>query len=206
MIKRTYEVKTMEEAKNLAVSELGIPESELSFEVLSEKKGFLGLGGKIAVEASCDIDGIEKGKEYLQIIFDHNGIEAFVEKKERDGQIQLNIEAGDFNGYLIGKNAHGLIALQTIVPLVVNRYYEAHERKIVFLDVGGYKKRRERQLESMAVEYGKQASRSKQPIKLDRFNAYERKIIHNKLATWDNISTRSEGEEPNRFLIIEPKK
>jgi len=206
MIKKVYEVKSVEEAKELAVNELGIPASELQFEVLSEKKGFLGMGGKSQVEVTCDIDGIEKGKQYLQMIFKHNDIDAFIEKKVRDNQIDFNIEAGDFNGYLIGKSAHGLVALQTVLPIVVNKYYSPEEQKIVLVDIGGYKKRKEKQLESMAVEYGKQVSKSKKALKLDNFNAYERKIIHNKLATWDNISTHSEGEEPNRYLIIEPKK
>ena len=57
----------------------------------------------------------------------------------------------------------------------------------------------------MAVDYGKQVARTKQTIKLDNLNAYERKIIHNKLSTWKDVKTHSEGEEPNRVLIIEPK-
>ena len=206
MIKKIFEVKSIEEAKELAVNELGIPASELEFEVLSEKKGFLGMGGKTEVEVTCTVDGIEKGKEYLQTIFKHNDIDAFVEKKIRDNQVEFNIEAGDFNGYLIGKNARGLVALQTILPIVINKYYSEEEQKTVLIDISGYKKRRERQLEAMAVEYGKQVSKTKKPIKLDNFNSYERKIIHSKLASWTDVTTHSEGEEPDRHLIIEPKK
>ncbi len=206
MIKKIFEVKSIEEAKELAVNELGIPASELSFEILSEKKGFLGMGGKIEVEVTCNVDGVEKGKEYLQMIFKHNDIDAFVEKKVRDNQVEFNIEAGDFNGYLIGKNARGLVALQTILPIVVNKYYLEEDQKTVLIDVSGYKKRKEKQLEAMAVEYGKQVSKTKKPIKLDNFNSYERKIIHNKLSSWDDVTTHSEGEEPDRHLIIEPKK
>ena len=206
MIKKIFEVKSIEEAKELAVNELGIPASELSFEILSEKKGFLGMGGKIEVEVTCNVDGVEKGKESLQMIFKHNDIDAFVEKKVRDNQIEFNIEAGDFNGYLIGKNARGLVALQTILPIVVNKYYLEEDQKTVLIDVSGYKKRKEKQLEAMAVEYGKQVSKTKKPIKLDNFNSYERKIIHNKLSSWDDVTTHSEGEEPDRHLIIEPKK
>lgn len=206
MIKKIFEVKSIEEAKELAVNELGIPASELNFEILSEKKGFLGMGGKIEVEVTCNVDGVEKGKEYLQMIFKHNDIDAFVEKKVRDNQVEFNIEAGDFNGYLIGKNARGLVALQTILPIVVNKYYLEEDQKTVLIDVSGYKKRKEKQLEAMAVEYGKQVSKTKKPIKLDNFNSYERKIIHNKLSSWDDVTTHLEGEEPDRHLIIEPKK
>ncbi len=57
----------------------------------------------------------------------------------------------------------------------------------------------------MAVEYGKQVARTKHPVRLDGLNAYERKIIHNKLSSWKDVKTYSEGEEPNRILVIEAK-
>ncbi|MDD3999544.1 MAG: Jag N-terminal domain-containing protein [Bacilli bacterium] len=205
MRRKLYEVKTLDEAKRLAVADFGIKESELTFTVVNEKKGFLGIGSKIEVEAIIDADGITKGKEYIQTILDNNGVKGFIEKKVRGKNVEFNIEAGEFNGNLIGKNARNLIALQTLVGMVVNNYYEGEELKAVYVDVGGYKKRRERNLESMAVQFGKQVARSKQKIQLDYLNAYERKIIHNKLATWKDVTTFSVGEEPNRFLVIEPK-
>ena len=119
--------------------------------------------------------------------------------------VEFNIDAGEFNGYLIGKNSRNLIALQALVSTIVNNYYEGDDLKIVLVDVGGYKKRREMSIESMAVEYGKQVAKTKQIIKLDNLNAYERKIVHNKLSSWKDVQTHSEGEEPNRVLIIEPK-
>ena len=58
----------------------------------------------------------------------------------------------------------------------------------------------------MAVEFGKQVAKTKQIIKLDNLNSYERKIIHDKLSTWKDVQTHSEGEEGERVLFIEPKK
>ena len=139
------------------------------------------------------------------MILDFNNIEGFIEKKVRGNNVEFNIDAGEFNGYLIGKNSRNLIALQTLVSTIINNYYEGEDLKVVLVDVGGYKRRKERSLENMAVEYGKQVARTKQTIKLDSLNAYERKIIHNKLSTWKDVKTHSEGEEPNRVLIIEPK-
>ena len=129
----------------------------------------------------------------------------YLEENDLLNNVEFNIDAGEFNGYLIGKNSRNLIALQTLVSTVINNYYEGEELKTVLVDVGGYKRRREKSLESMAVDYGKQVARTKQTIKLDNLNAYERKIIHNKLSTWKDVKTHSEGEEPNRVLIIEPK-
>lgn len=205
MKSKVYEVKTIEEAKELAVADFGISEKDLEFNVINEKKGFLGFGSKIEVEVILKVDGITKGKEYLQMILDANNINGFIEKKIRDNVVEFNLEAGEFNGYLIGKNARNLIALQTLITIVVNNYYEGDEVKTILVDVGGYKKRREKTLEQMAVQFAKQVAKTKQKIKLDYLNSYERKIVHNKLSTWKDVKTHSEGEEPNRYLIIESK-
>ncbi|MDD2258205.1 MAG: Jag N-terminal domain-containing protein [Bacilli bacterium] len=203
---KIYEVKTIEEAYDLAKNDFHFPIDELKFEVLSEKKGFLGIGSKLEVQASLAVDPFTKGKEYLQVILDANNINAVIEKKVRDDVVEYDIEAGDENGYLIGKRSRSLIAMQILVSHYVNRYFIDSDKQIsVLVDVGEYKKKRVRYLERLAIQFGKQVAKTKQKIKLDYLNAYERKIVHSKLATWDDIKTYSEGEEPNRFLIIEPK-
>lgn len=203
MKRRLYEVKTLDEAKQLAVEEFKVSESELTFTIVNQKKGFLGIGGKISVEAVLDADGITRGKEYIQMLLDNNNIQGFIEKKVRGNNVEFNVEAGELNSYLIGKGGKTLIALQTLVNIVVNNYYPEEDKKVVFLDISGYKKRRERNLEMMATNYAKQVARSRRKVQLNRLNAYERKIIHNKLSTWKNVKTYSVGEEPNRTLIIE---
>ncbi len=205
-MKKVYEVKSIDEAKKLAISDFNLPESDITFEVIKENKGFLGIGSKIEVEASCVVDGIDEGKKYLQMLLDYNEVEGFIEKKVRDNSVEYNVDAGDFNGYLIGKNARNLIALQLLVSTIVNKYYSEDEKKAVNVDVGGYKKSRERSLEHMAVDWGKQVARTKNPMTITDLNAYERKIIHNKLSSWKDIQTHSEGEGSSRVLIIEPKK
>ncbi len=204
-MKKIYEVKTIDEAKKLAVLELGVSEVDIEFNIIKETKGFLGIGAKLEIEANVIADGIEKGKEYIKMILESNGATGFIEKKVRENNVEFNIDAGDYNGYLIGKNCRNLIALQTLVTTIVNRYYDEEDRKVVLVDVGGYKKRRERSLESMAIEWGKQAVRTKQAVTITDLNAYERKIIHNKLSTWKDVVTHSEGEGQERVLIIEPK-
>jgi len=205
MRRKLYEVKTLDEAKKIAIADFGVKESDLTFTIVNEKKGFLGIGSKIEVEAVIDADGITRGKEYIQMILDNNGIKGFIEKKVRGNNVEFNVEAGEFNGYLIGKNARNLISLQVLVSTVVNNYYEGEDLKTVLIDISGYKKRRERNLENMAVQFGKQVARTKQKVQLDFLNSYERKIVHNKLTSWKDVKTYSVGEEPNRYLVIEPK-
>jgi spoIIIJ-associated protein len=202
---KIYEVKTIEEAISQAVKDLNLSADELETKIISEKKGFLGIGAKIEVEVFSTVDGIEKGKAYIQSILEANNVEGFIEKRLRGNVVELDIEAGNFNGVLIGKNSKHLISLQVLVGLVINNYYNEDEQKIIKIDVGGYRKRREHNLEKMAVEFGKQVVRTKQEIKLDNLNSYERKIIHDKLSTWKDVKTHSVGEEPDRYLIIQPK-
>ena len=142
MRSKVYEVKNIEEAKQLAVKEFNASLDDIQIEVLKESKGFLGIGAKVEVKATLTVDGIEKGKKYIQMILDNNHIEGFIEKKIRDNNVEFNIDAGEFNGYLIGKNSRNLIALQTLVSTVINNYYEGDELKTVLVDVGGYKKKR----------------------------------------------------------------
>ena len=205
-MKKIYEVKTLEEAKKNAIIDFELPEKDLNFEITKETKGFLGIGSKLEVEVSVITDGIEAGKNYIKSILEYNGVEGFVEKKVRQNNVEFNVDAGDFNGYLIGKNSRNLIALQTLVSTIVNRYYDKEEKKAVLVDVGGYKRRREKNLEAMAVDWGKQVAKTKTAITITDLNAYETKIIHNKLSSWKDVETHSEGEGSGRVLIIEPKK
>lgn len=139
---KIYEVKTIEEAYDLAKNDFHFPIDELKFEVLSEKKGFLGIGSKLEVQASLAVDPFTKGKEYLQVILDANNINAVIEKKVRDDVVEYDIEAGDENGYLIGKRSRSLIAMQILVSHYVNRYFIDSDKQIsVLVDVGEYKKK-----------------------------------------------------------------
>lgn len=189
---KVYKGILEDEALQLASKEFGISEDDLVVKVENDE-----------VEVTVGIDGVEKGKQYIQSILRNNNVNGMIEKRVRDNIVELNIEAGDFNGVLIGKNSKHLIALQVLVSSIINNYYDEDEQMIVKIDVGGYRRRRESNLERLAVEYGKQVSKSKQSVTLDGLNAYERKIIHDRLSTWKELRTHSEGEEPNRFLIIE---
>ena len=145
---KVYEVKEIEEALSLASQEFGISEDELIEKIISEK----GLLSKTReVEITVCIDPIEKGKRYIQQILNDNNVEGMIEKRVRDNVVEFSIDAGEFNGVLIGKNSRHLIALQTIVSTIINKYYNEDEQMIVKVDVGGYRQRKESHLERMAV-------------------------------------------------------
>jgi spoIIIJ-associated protein len=205
---RVYEVKDLEEAKKLAINDFGLPLEDLSFDVVEERKGFLGIGSNISVHVCVYVDPIQKAKDYIETFLEEAGFGGQVEKRVRGNIVEFNIYTRDANGVLIGKNAKTLAALQYMASIIVNQYFDREYETglIVKVDVGDYRKKRESRLESLAVRVAREVAKTKIPAKLDYMNSYERKIIHNKISDWNDVTTHSEGEEPRRYIVIEPRK
>ena len=198
MKEKKYEGKTLAEVEVLAVSELGIAKEDMYFDEISETE----------INVIVDANPVKKGKDFLESFLKNANILGFVERKMRDNVVEFSITTEDANAVLIGKNSKTLLALQYATSLVVNRYFDLDKESglIVKVDVGDYRKKRDENLEKLAVRVAKEVARTKIPVKLRAMNVYERKVIHTKLADWKNVSTHSEGVDPNRCLIIEPKK
>jgi spoIIIJ-associated protein len=195
------EAKTLEDAKLQAVLELRVPAEHIEVTVL-EKKGLL---RKVLVcEAKVTKDPAEVGYEILSQTIERMEIEAVVEmRKKSNSEIEYSITSSE-NPILIGKNGKTLESIQFYLRHVVNNYSD--ERQIVLVDVGGYKQNRKRQLEIIATKTAKEVARSRVEAKLRPMNAYERRIIHTKLAEWRDVTTISEGEGQDRHLVIKPKR
>ncbi|MDR2156429.1 MAG: protein jag [Clostridiales Family XIII bacterium] len=104
---------------------------------------------------------------------------------------------------VIGKRGQTLDSIQYLTNLVANKDKETYQR--VIIDVEGYRSRREKTLERLAVKLARKVQKSGRNVRLEPMNPYERKVIHSTLQTFDGVSTRSEGEEPYRRVIIEKK-
>jgi spoIIIJ-associated protein len=129
-------------------------------------------------------------------------IEAIVEAKPgEEKQITFLIDANE-NPILIGKNGKTLDAVQVLIKNYINLFTD--EYYMVLVDVGGYKAQRKKQLEILATKTAKDVARTRISVRLGKMNAYERRVIHTKLADWRDVQTESEGEEPNRFVVIKP--
>ena len=114
--------------------------------------------------------------------------------------VELN---GKYAGKLIGYRGENLNALQIILSNIVNKNFE--DRAKVLLDIEGYREKRERTLEELAIKISKTVIKTGKSITLEPMSAYERKIIHSKLQENNNIDTHSIGEEPNRRIVISKK-
>lgn len=204
MKEKLYIGKTLEEVEQLAVTDLGVCKDDLYFDILSED-------GKPVEETQInvivDANPVKKGKDFLENFLKEADIYGFVERKMRDNVVEYSISTDDANGVLIGHNSQTLASLQFLTSLIVNQYYnrETENGLIVKVDVGGYRKKRDEKLEKMATRIAREVAKSKIPAKLRFMNAYERKVIHNKLSDWRDVTTHSEGVEPRRYIVIEPK-
>ena len=103
-------------------------------------------------------------------------------------------------GVLIGKRGQTLDSIQYLTSLVINKNSEKYVR--VKLDIENYRKRRKETLESLAKNIAYKVKRSRRPVSLEPMNPYERRIIHSALQADKFVSTRSEGEEPFRHVVV----
>lgn len=198
-----FEAKTDEEALNYATNELKIDKELITLEVLEETKGFLGIGRKALYKASYEFDIVSDAKAYINNILSGMGITYQLEVRSNDDEINFAIESSD-NPLLIGKDGKCLDALLTLLKVYISKLSD--DKMMVGLDIGGYRANRKRQLEVLATKTAKEVAKTKIEVKLKPMNAYERKIIHEKLADWRDVYTESEGEGIDRALVIKPKK
>ena len=150
------------------------------------------------------IENIEDRKIILEKF-----LRQFIEKLP-DNEISYKIEIvnneillefiGSYAGKLIGYRGESLNSLQIILSSIVNKDFE--DRVKVLLDIEGYREKREKTLEELAVKISKTVMKTGKPITLEPMSAYERKIIHSKLQENNKIDTHSIGEEPNRRIVI----
>ena len=201
MTKHTFTGKTYEEAKTKAIEELNTTEDNLIIKIISEKQGLLKKEVKIEVININDI--ISYLKDSIKEITSLMNIECNLEVKRRDKNINIEIFS-DNNPILIGKNGKTLESLQNIIRQIVAS--EVNNEYKIILDIENYKDRKISKLERMAKQVAREVKMTKVETKLDPMNSYERRAIHNILSNNKYVYTESTGEEPNRCVVIKPKK
>lgn len=194
--------KSVESAIEVGLAELNANELQVNIEVLEEpKRAMLGLfGGKDAlVRLTLIEDADKRAKEFLEKIFIEMKIEADITAKINNET--LNIELfGQNMAVLIGRRGQTLDSLQYLVSLIVNKGREDYLR--VVLDTENYRHKRKETLEKLAFKLARKAKKMRKDIILEPMNPYERRIIHSALQNNKFVSTKSEGDEPYRKVVI----
>ena len=205
---------SVEEAIEAALSELGISEQEARIEILQEpRKGVVGLGAQPAVVRVRPAPAAPTGEDvedqadaavaFLRGLLEAMEFDADVDVQSLGGMTYVDVWGGDADedmGLLIGKGGHTLDAMQELVRSSVQRVMEG--RFVVQVDVEDYRKRQRSRIVSRAREVGRRVQKSGRPEGLEPMSAFERKIVHDAVAELGGLETASEGEEPNRKVVI----
>ena len=130
------------------------------------------------------------------------GLTANIEIKNKE-EVPAYIIYSDNDALLIGKNGKNLKALSIIVNQHILK--ETGRNFKFTIDINSYKEKHEKSIESLAKRVAKEVAQTKIAVKLDSMNSYERRIVHNILTNNKKVYTESEGEEPNRYVVIKPK-
>lgn len=195
---KVFEGKNLEELITESLASLELKEEEVIINKEEIKSGLLKKTNyKISIYTLTDIQNYVK--EYLVKITKLMGLDVTFESKIREQQIIIKMYS-DNNSILIGKDGRTLSALNLIVKQLLSNNYKIYPH--IVLDVENYKEKQELNLERLAKKLAREVVKTKVDVKLDNMNSYERRIIHNTLSNNKKVSTISEGEEPNRHVVI----
>ncbi|EOL50938.1 RNA-binding cell elongation regulator Jag/EloR [Enterococcus caccae] len=250
-----YEGNTIEEATTKGLLALNLSKEEVEINVIAEaKKGFLGLGKKLAqvsieptvseqiaeavaetvediivtdeevktetaveellttksesseskvLENLADEEAITELAMYLTNISKELNAPALVRLERKDGLLVFHLDT-DKQGILIGKHGKVLNAMQYLAQVFVHRV--AENKLSVVVNVGDYREKRQAILQRLAERTAEKVKQTGRPVFLEPMPAFERKQIHFTLSKDDHIKTHSEGDEPYRYLVVEPVK
>ena len=198
MEKYKFQAKSEEGLLDKALQELNLKSEDVITKTYEEKGGLFS-GKKYTLEVVKLSDIAEVGKDLLKELLESLGIDANVETKLRDGKIKYDIFSKS-NSVLIGKKGHILDSIQVYLRQAIFNAVDLYVN--VTVDVEGYKQKQIYFLEKKVKKIAREVTLSKVDVKLDPMDAYTRKIVHDALQGFKYISSDSEGEEPNRYIVI----
>jgi spoIIIJ-associated protein len=217
--------ETVGEAKWHALRELeqrapGLDKSAVRFEVVSEgERGLLGVGyaparvvasidpaaatAEAPAAAAADESKLAASvRELLGEIIEAAGVHCRIELTEDDDAVTASLVGGEL-GLLIGRHGQTIDAIQYLANVIAWRELGA-DRKDVVVDAAGYRERRRETLEALALRTVERVKASGESVDLEPMTSIERRIVHLFLAEVEGARTRSEGEEPHRYVVVEP--
>jgi spoIIIJ-associated protein len=146
-------------------------------------------------------EGASAASEFVRRVASAIGADVTVSTTDREDVVTVTCSGADL-GLFIGKHGQTIDAVQYLANAIVRTEGGTYE---VVVDAAGYRARRRATLEAVAERSARRAATSGQPVELDPMTSIERKIVHEALKDDDEVETRSEGSEPNRFVVVAPR-
>lgn len=219
--------KTVDEAVEKGLKELGLTRDQADVRVLEEgrRKLFGSIKARVEIGAKVEESAVEVEEQEMQVVveekqspngkatdgertvafleelFEKLNITACTELVSEGDKIEINVTATNTTT-VIGKHGGMLDAIQTLAGAVANTGREEYKRVVV--DCENYRENREATLNKLAENLAQKANRLGKKIMLEPMNPYERRIIHAALADREDVRTESEGKEPNRYIVVIP--
>lgn len=193
--------KVTEEVLEEILTENNLTKDEIVY-TSHDKKGklFQGTLKEVTVYKKSDIN--DAIKEFLKEIIENMGLEVSFEITTKDERTTIKMYSNN-NPIIIGKNGHTLKSLENLAKQKIQNdtgiFYKIN------LDVSNYKEKIQKSIERLAKMTAKEVAKTKIPVALDNMTSYERRIVHNVLTDFKGVKTESEGEEPNRHVVIKPE-
>ena len=195
-------IETQASSVDLAVEkalvELGVSKDKVDVEVIS--KG--GLFSKAKVRVTVKDSIADKMAEFFNGTLSRMGLSSRASVEDKNGTLYITI-TGDDSGVAIGYRGEALDAFKYLALTFLNE--QKCDFKKVVVDCENYREKRRETLSALALKLAQKALRLQRKIALEPMNPFERRIIHSALADSDIADTESEGEEPNRYIVIIPK-
>ena len=214
MIYKEFTGKTVEDAVEIGLKELGLTAEQADIRVLEEgkKKLFGSVKARVEIAAKEEVAAVaaqapegatdgERTVVFLEGLFELLNITACTELVSEGDKVEINVTAANTTA-IIGKHGAMLDAIQTLAGAVANTGRDDYKRVVV--DCENYRENREATLNKLADNLAQKAIRLGKKIKLEPMNPYERRIIHAALSAKEGVSTQSEGKEPNRYIVVVP--
>lgn len=190
--------KNFEDTLACILEENNLTQEEVIYKTGTTKKGLFKTGSvEVIVYKKNDI--YEFAKNFLKEVINNLGLEVTFETKKVEDRTVIKMYSNN-NSVLIGHNGNTLKSLENLVRQKIQ--LETGLYFIISLDVENYKDKKVARLEKIAKQTAKEVLKTKIDVHLENMNSYERRIVHNALANFKNISSKSTGEEPNRHVVI----
>ncbi len=202
-----FQAKSVEEAIEEGLKELAIQREDAEITVLEEGKkgGLFGIGhvdAKVEITAKVKKTDGERAVAFLEGLLPLIGMDAKPELSGEDEKIVIVLSAESTKN-VIGRRGEVIDAIQTLAGAVANTGRKEYKRVVV--DCENYREEREETLKRLAAKLAAKAVRLGKRVRLEPMNPYERRIIHSALVDNEEVTTKSEGKEPTRYVVITPK-